>query len=231
MHIALRDFAQRCARRRDEQVTHADRALQPPFVVDHIEVVGPVSRRAQHAEVIDRLLDAYPFVQGDEPSRHNAAGGFVVVAHQLRDFFAAVQGSQRLQLFGWQQLLDNVRRYVVIDLFEDGWQVLDADSADQIAEFVIFGEFEELPDDVRGEPVEKGDSLVLIEEQNQLSKVRRVEGGDERDELGPLASARQRTGVVQYIAGSNVLCHRRNSFGRFVRLRAGGCAGRAQGRT
>ena len=207
--IALGYFAQRGLRQGDQKVADADRALQPAFVVDHVEVVGPVCRRAQHPEVVDRLLDADPFVQRNEAARHNATGGFVVVAHQFGDFFAAIKRRKGLQLFGRLQLLDDVRRHVVINLFEDGWQVLHADSADQVAEFVILGVFEELADDVRRQLVEERDAFFFAKEQDEFGEVCGVQRSDQRNKLGPLATAGQRTGVIQYIAGSNVLCHRR----------------------
>jgi len=189
--IAPGDLSEGCAGRRDDEVSDGDGALEAAVDIDDVEIVGAVGWWAKDAEVVDRLLDADVLVEGDESAGHEAARGFLAILQKLGDIVAPVELGKRLGLLLGFKLLDDVSDDVVFDLLEDGWKLVDTHAADEVAQFVVFDEFEELADDIGGEVSEEFAAVGFAEVEDEFGEVGRVEGGYEGDKLRPLAGVCQ----------------------------------------
>jgi hypothetical protein len=205
--IAGRDLRKGGSRRAHQEVADGDDALQTPFVVLDVEVVSPLSGRAEHAKVVDGLLDGDVLVEGDEAAAHEAAGRFVAVLQELRYFVAAIEGGEGFGALSRFELLHDVGNDIVFDLFEDGGEVLDADTADEVSKLIVFGVLKQLADHIAGQVIEEFGSLVFREIEYEFCEVGRVKAGYERDKFRPLAGFGKLTCIIEDFAGSDVFRH------------------------
>jgi hypothetical protein len=189
--IALGDLGQGCAGRRHDEVPDGNGALEAAVGIHNIEVIGAVRGWPEDTEVVDSLLDADVLVEGDEAAGHKAAGGLIAVLEEFGDFVAAVELGEGLSLLFGSELLNDVGDDIVLDLFENGGEFVDADATDEVAQFVVFDKFEELADDIGGEVGEEFAAFGFAKVEDEFGEVGRVEGGYEGDKLRPLAGVCQ----------------------------------------
>jgi len=205
--IALGDLGKWSAGRRDDEVADRDGALEAPGGIDDVEVVDAIGGRAKDAEVIDGLLNGDVFVEGDKAAGHESTGGLIAVLEEFGDLIAAVELGECFGLLSGIELLDDIGGDIVLNFFEDGGEIADADAADEVAELIVFDEFEELADDIGGEVGEECAAVGFGEIEDEFGEVSGVVGGYEGDKLRPLAGVSKRARVLEDFSGSSLVGH------------------------